>query len=102
MRKSTKACDISQKVKEAVWQRDGYRCIVCGNPNATPSCHFIARSQLGLGVEQNIVTLCSKCHYNYDHTTRREEYRDYIRNYLASKYDDWSEEKLKYSKYDNY
>ncbi len=101
MRKSTKACDISQKVKEAVWQRDRYRCIVCGNPNAMPNAHFIARSQLGLGVEQNIVTLCSKCHYNYDHTTRREEYRDYIRNYLVSKYNDWNEESLIYKKYGN-
>ena len=101
MRKSTKACDISQKVKEAVWQRDKCKCICCGNPNAMPNAHFIARSQLGLGIEQNIVTLCSKCHYNYDHTTRREEYRDYIRNYLVSKYDDWNEESLIYKKYGN-
>ena len=99
MRKSTKACDIPPKVKERVWDRDRGCCIVCGNPSATPSCHYIARSQLGLGIEQNIVTLCAKCHYNYDHTTRREEYREYIRNYLKGKYPEWNEESLVYKKW---
>ena len=101
MRKGTKACDISQSVKEKVWQRDKCRCICCGSPFAMPNAHFIARSQLGLGIEQNIVTLCAKCHHNYDHTTKREEYREYIRNYLKSKYPDWNEEKLRYRKWQN-
>lgn len=101
MRKGTRACDISQSVKERVWQRDKGRCICCGSPFAMPSCHYIGRAQLGLGIEQNIVTLCAKCHHNYDHTTRREEYREYIRNYLKSKYPDWDEEKLKYRKWQN-
>lgn len=101
MRKGTKACDISQSVKEKVWQRDKGRCIVCGSPFAMPNAHYIARSQIGLGIEQNIVTLCAKCHHYYDHTTMREDYREYIRNYLKSKYPDWNEEKLKYRKWQN-
>ena len=94
--KVSNACDIPLKVKTKVWERDNMCCIVCGNPNATPSCHYISRKSLGLGIEQNIVTLCAKCHHNYDHTTKREEYREYIRNYLKSKYPDWDEKKLKY------
>lgn len=95
----SKACDITQAVKKAVWERDGERCIVCGNPQAMPNAHFIPRSKGGLGIEQNIVTLCLNCHFKYDNTVERPNYRDYIKNYLQSKYGaEWSEEKLVYKK----
>ena len=29
--KQSKACDISQAVRKKVWERDGGRCIICGN-----------------------------------------------------------------------
>ena len=92
----SKACDIPKSVKDKVWARDGEKCIVCGNPYAMPSCHYRSRSQGGLGIEQNIVTLCQNCHYNYDHTIQRKEYAEFIRNYLKSKYADWKEEDLLY------
>lgn len=95
--KRSKQCDISQKVKEQVYERDKF-CIYCGNPNATPSCHYIPRSKGGLGVEQNIVTLCQSCHYNYDMTNKREHYKQFIQNYLKSHYEDWNEQDLIYRK----
>ena len=67
--KRTKATDIPQKVKQAVWERDGGRCVVCGCcRNVMPNAHFIPRSKGGLGIEENIVTLCTnltenQCHY---------------------------------------
>ncbi|MBQ8178022.1 MAG: HNH endonuclease [Clostridia bacterium] len=99
-----KATDIPQKVKEAVWERDNGRCVVCGNAhNVMPNAHFIPRSQGGLGIEENIVTLCSNltpncCHYKFDHGTKQErtEIGQTIERYLKSKYPDWDKLKLKY------
>ena len=96
--KRSKACDISQKVKQIVWDRDNQCCIYCGNHYAMPNAHFIPRSKGGLGIEQNIVTLCCKCHHNYDMTTMRSYYEEFIRNYLKGKYIDWNEDDLIYRK----
>lgn len=106
--KRSKACDISQKVKQIVWERDQGCCVVCGNSyNTMPNGHYISRANGGKGIEQNIVTLCTeltvnKCHRRYDFGTRkeREEIRNKIKNYLQSKYEDWNEEDLIYRKYD--
>ena len=98
----TKATDIPHAVKEAVWERDNFSCIYCGNTGygVLPSCHWISRAKGGLGIEQNIVTLCQQCHYNYDfgNAEQRSIYRHFIRNYLSEKYEDWCEEDLVYEK----
>lgn len=98
MRRQTKATNISPKVKETVARRDGGRCIICGRYGA-PNAHYISRAQGGLGIEENIVTLCDTCHRVYDQTEAREDYRATIRQYLQSKYPKWDEKKLKYRKY---
>lgn len=99
MHRQTKKTAIPKKVKEAVWERDEHRCVLCGSPFAAPVAHFIARSQGGLGVEQNVVTLCEACHYRYDNTHERHDIRTILADYLKSKYRNWSEEKLVYKKY---
>lgn len=45
--KRTKACEISQKVKEIVWNRDKHCCILCGEyvPKSCANAHYIKRSQ---------------------------------------------------------
>lgn len=93
--KRTKAVDISQAVKWKVWDRDNQCCVLCGaigNPNA----HYISRSQGGLGIEQNIVTLCNGCHFRYDNTAQRKEIKELLKDYLKSKYPDWDERNLIY------
>lgn len=97
--KMSKACDISQSTKSKVWERDGGRCIICGNPNAAPNAHYIRRSQGGLGVEQNVVTLCLNCHNRYDNGDKREEYGKEIERYLRSHYHDWNPDDLIYRKW---
>lgn len=94
----SKACDISLKTKQKVWQRDNECCIYCGNHQAMPSCHYIGRSQGGLGIEQNIVTLCLECHRRYDQTSERQKYREFIKNYLKEQYVNWDEDMLIYKK----
>ena len=103
--KRSKACDITKRVKDIVWERDGGRCIICGSTIAMPNAHYIPRSKGGLGIEQNVVTLCTNvsknmCHYRYDFGNREEkdEIRRRIREYLKGKYADWDEDKLYYRK----
>ena len=47
MSKRSNACDITQKVKEVVWNRDKQKCIYCGKyvPKTCANAHFIKRSQ---------------------------------------------------------
>ena len=97
----TKKCDISLEVREKVFERDNQRCIYCGSWNASPNAHFIPRSHLGLGIEENIVTLCANCHHNFDHTDLRACYKEYIREYLKDKYPNWDEKNLVYRKWNS-
>lgn len=98
MNKRTKACDISPAVKRTVWERDGECCIFCGNPQAMPNAHYIRRSQGGLGIEENIITLCRKCHDEFDNGGAGVEYGRIIEDYLKGQYPDWHREKLYYKK----
>lgn len=97
--KRSKACDISKKVKDRVWERDGGKCIICGNHQAMPNSHFIRRSQGGLGIEENIVTMCLLCHSMYDQGSDRRTIEAYTEKYLKSHYPDWDREKLIYKKW---
>jgi len=107
MNKRAKACDIPPKVKKVVFERDGGCCVVCGNSyNVMPNAHYISRAHGGLGIEQNIVTLCTeltenKCHRKFDFGTKeeQEQIKAKIENYLKSKYPDWDEENLIYRKW---
>lgn len=99
MHRRTKALAISAAVKREVWERDGRRCILCGSPDGAPNAHYIARSQGGLGVAENIVTLCPACHGRYDNGPGRRETGAEIRAYLMKKYPGWDEGALTYRKY---
>ena len=108
MRKDTKARDFDMKTKRAIAERDSIDgwpcCVYCGTAaptNLTPvwsNAHYIARSQSGLGVERNGLTLCPTCHMRYDQSTHRKEMRGYFREYLRSHYDGWDEDSLIYRK----
>lgn len=103
--KRSKACDISQKTKEIVWERDKKSCILCGKyvPKSCANAHFIARSHSGLGIEQNILTLCMDCHRDYDNSSKRQEYKKIFINYLKGKYgESWNEKELIYNKWKNF
>lgn len=98
--KLTKATEIPMKVKRIVWERDDHRCIFCGQvvPLECANSHVIKRSQLGIGIPENVVTACPVCHNKYDFGTDIEKMISYTKEYLKSKYDNWNEEKLVYKK----
>lgn len=97
--KRAKALAIDTKTKRLVYDRDGGLCVNCGRPG-NPEAHYIPRSMGGLGCEENILTLCRKCHDLFDNGRRevRGEMRGRFAVYLASIYDGWDEENLIYRK----
>jgi 5-methylcytosine-specific restriction endonuclease McrA len=98
--RETKATEISPQTKATVWTRDGCRCLLCGSINAGPHCHYIRRSQGGLGEERNIWTGCETCHRNFDSEESNGPLHGIVRDYLKAWYKDWDESQLIYRKYD--
>ena len=98
MHRETKATQIPERVKRKVYARDNGKCIVCGEPGL-PNAHYIRRSQGGLGIEENVVTLCLECHHAYDNGFRRREIGDWIGEYLERFYPDFSDYDRIYHKY---
>lgn len=74
--------------------------MLCGRSyGALPNAHYIGRAHGGMGIEENIITLCLPCHHRYDNTDERNEIREQLRLYLKSKYPDWDETNLIYTKW---
>ena len=88
MHKRTRACQIPRKVKEKVWERDGHRCVGCGRwvPVDCACAHYIARSHGGLGIEENVLTLCPVCHAEFDQSSNRRKLREIYGEYLKTRY----------------
>lgn len=99
--KVSKATSISKEVKMKVWERDAGVCIFCGVPITwnLANSHFIKRSHLGLGIEENIFCACLECHHKFDDTTCRKFMLPIARSHLKSKYEYWNEDMLVYKKY---
>lgn len=100
MHERTKASSIPKAVKQAVWERDGEQCILCRKwvPMECACAHYISRAHMGLGCEENILTLCHECHRLFDGHCR-QQYEPIIKEHMKSKYPDWDEAKLVYSKW---
>ena len=104
----SKSCDIPMSVKKKVYARDEGRCIICGNSyNVMPNAHILSRAKGGLGIETNIITLCTnltpnKCHYRFDNGTKKEHEKmlKIITKYMKSIYgNEWKIEDQKYKKW---
>ena len=98
--KRSKACDISPKVRKEVLERDGHRCIICGANYGLQIAHYISRGRLGLGIPQNLATMCVSCHFQMDNGKYHKELQKCVREHLKAHYEDWDESKLTYSKWE--
>ncbi len=49
-------------MRRRVFQRDGWRCQLCGSMSGVEVHHTEYRSQGGSDCEENLITLCSECH----------------------------------------
>jgi 5-methylcytosine-specific restriction endonuclease McrA len=98
MHRRTKACAIPKDVKQRVYERDKGRCIFCGAPGL-PEAHVISRAHGGMGIEQNIVTVCRNCHERMDNGIMRSAYQRAAVEYLQNIYPEWRKEDVIFDKY---
>ena len=98
MSKMSEATSIPMEVKRKVYIRDGGKCIVCGKAGL-PNAHYIRRSHGGLGIEENVVTLCPQCHHDFDNGFKRQEIGAWVSEYLEKFYPDFKDEDRVFSKY---
>lgn len=96
MHKRTRKLSIPVEVKAVVLERDK-TCIYCSR-QGFPDAHYISRAHGGLGIEQNIVTLCRRCHDEFDNGRFPELYRKIIQRYLWDKYPGFSDDMRIYKK----
>lgn len=97
MNKRTRAVSIPTKVKRQVEERDHGLCIFCGQKGLGEG-HFISRSHGGLGIEENLITVCRPCHDQLDNSTKRNEMLGIAEEHLKSCYPYWSKDFLIYEK----
>jgi predicted restriction endonuclease len=101
MSNQSKACDITPKVRATVLRRDSHRCIYCHTPYALQLAHvFYNRSHGGLGVVENLVTLCIEHHCAMDNgkIEKSKPVRDVCESYLRGRYYGFDFDSLKYKK----
>lgn len=98
MKEQTK---IDENVRRVVYERDSWDgapcCIYCGRPYPEVH-HYVERSRGGLGIEENLVCLCKRCHTEY-HNTGSPDIKEFIREYLMNHYEDWNEDELIYRRF---
>lgn len=100
--RQTKETDVDTKIKLIVWERDNHKCIFCDERVDWhyACCHYIPRSQGGLGIPKNIFTACENCHREQDNGLNTKEYDEKAKRHLKLIYGaDWNEEELIYKKY---
>ncbi|KKK96332.1 hypothetical protein LCGC14_2663850, partial [marine sediment metagenome] len=58
---------ISKKIKQQVFERDGYKCKECGavlEPSLAEIHHILPISKGGTNELSNLTTLCRNCNYS--------------------------------------
>ena len=98
MSNRTKATSIPKKVREEVYARDK-GCIICGSSAGVPNAHFVPRSQSGLGIKENVVTLCILCHHEMDNGKNSLEIKEKVKEYLDKNYPEFTDEMRIYDKW---
>lgn len=92
--------EIKEAVRERVYERDSYGwwpcCIYCGSSSAIEIHHYVERSRGGMGIEENLVCLCPRCHQRLH--SGEKEIKIFCESYLSEHYEGWSEDKLIFRK----
>lgn len=89
---------IAPEVRRQVEVRDDGLCIFCHKPGRGEA-HVVSRAQGGLGIEENIITVCRPCHDLLDNSQARGVMLKIAEAYLREHYPVWEKEMLVYHKY---
>ena len=110
--KYTRKLQFDAKTRKKIIERDHGECIFCvrgyrmeympDERYGKDIMHFIPRSQMGLGIEQNGAVGCRYHHNLLDNGNKglRQEMLGIFERYLKFMYSDWDKDKLVYRKYD--
>jgi hypothetical protein len=60
------------KIREAVFSRDGFRCVVCGSEEVLQAHHLTYRNVYDEDIG-DLITLCRRCHATYHAVDNRRE-----------------------------
>jgi 5-methylcytosine-specific restriction endonuclease McrA len=60
--------ELYERLRNHVLRRDGWRCQACGAMSNLEVHHKRFRSHSGDDSEQNLITLCNRCHANLHKT----------------------------------
>lgn len=89
---------IPSKVRKKVYERDSHDgaacCIHCGSPSNLSVAHVVNASQCGLAIEENLVTMCFRCHTEMDNGADGMIIRWFAEDYLTRKYEGWDRAKM--------
>lgn len=109
----TRKLEFDSKTRIKIKTRDHGVCIFCEMGYTTEGAtgwdlipvdimHFVPRSSLGLGIEQNGALGCRYHHNMLDNGNKghRSDMLKRFENYLRSFYPGWKKEDLVYKKYD--
>jgi len=66
-----------KNIQELIFERDGYKCSQCNLNNNIVVHHIVHKSDRGSDNEDNLITLCSKCH--------SKVHNEYINQHLIKK-----------------
>lgn len=83
--------EFNKKTRERIYERDQRKCVYCHSAGMLGVAHvFIPRSKGGLGIEENGVLLCQRCHHEMDNG-KNEVISDMIKHvcelYLETQYE---------------
>jgi 5-methylcytosine-specific restriction endonuclease McrA len=62
-----------ERLRQAVLQRDGWRCQSCGSMSNLEVHHNEFRSHFGDDSEENLITLCVPCHRGMHRTVAGQD-----------------------------
>ncbi len=64
---------VQRKIsRRALFARDGWRCVYCGNGGRLTLDHVVPRSRGGESVWENVVTACATCNHHKGNRTLEE------------------------------
>jgi len=99
--KRTQATSINEQTRKIIIERDNYRCINCGSTYMLTPAHYISRAYGGLGIPQNVVVLCVRCHREMDQgydKEKRQAIKHKVADYLQECYPNFTDNERKYHK----
>lgn len=75
---------FNKRLKDAIIERDGYRCYICGKETNLHVHHIIPREQGGPHIPENLVTLCSGCHRSVESGNVEKAIRNCVRRAIKN------------------